>query len=158
MLSYIIKSTKQGHAFICIIFQASWTYFLVLSSFFYSFWYLVDKFLSLSGRAFVPIVPIACMPMLTRCDLQLTRCALQLTQCDQQLTQCALQPMQCVYFIYMIVCNLKKYIVSQSARVYVWNIRYPKKSFKMMLPWATVLIWMVCISNKLRSRPLYIIV
>ena len=47
-----------------IAFQASGTDSLYLDQYFNTFCFLKDKFLSFSGGAFVPIVPIAATPMI----------------------------------------------------------------------------------------------
>ena len=54
-------------------FQASGTDSLYLDQYFNTFWFLISKFLSLSGGAWVPKVPIATTPMtegpqLTMCE------------------------------------------------------------------------------------------
>ena len=47
-----------------IAFQASGTDSLYQDQYFNTFWFLIDKFLFLSGGASFPIAPIAAMPML----------------------------------------------------------------------------------------------
>ena len=47
-------------------FQASGTDSLYLDQYFNPFWFLISKFLSLSGGAWVPKVPIATTPMSQR--------------------------------------------------------------------------------------------
>ena len=46
-------------------FQASGTDSLSLDQYFSTFWFLIYKFLSLLGRAWVPKVPIATTPMIS---------------------------------------------------------------------------------------------